>query len=220
IYRRTRSEMPTNPIEIREAEAEGVQVEFLKNIVGIRQDGNGRLLATIRPMRLGEFDRSGRRRPEPVEGADQEYVVDTILLAIGHEPDPKSVLTESEFAPAINDRWLNADVKTGATPVPGLFAGGDVVSGPATVIEGIAAGQKAARAIDQYLQPGEREYFWEKLELPDVAVNMEQEIDELLPVEYPLLSPAERLISVEVERTITRDEAVREAGRCLRCDCK
>ncbi|MCA1808428.1 MAG: hypothetical protein LC725_03040 [Lentisphaerae bacterium] len=129
-------------------------------------------------------------------------------------------MTESEFAPAINDRWLNADVKTGATPVPGLFAGGDVVSGPATVIEGIAAGQKAARAIDQYLQPGEREYFWEKLELPDVAVNMEQEIDELLPVEYPLLSPAERLISVEVERTITRDEAVREAGRCLRCDCK
>ena len=220
IYRRTRNEMPTNPIEIREAEAEGVKVEFLKNIEGIRRAPDGRLAATIRQMRLGEFDKGGRRRPEPVPGSEVEYTADTILLAIGHEPAPGEVLAEDEYKPAMKENALLANSKTGETPVPGLFAGGDLVAGPATVIEAIGAGQRAARSIDQHFFPGKREYFWEKMELPDVAVNMEREIEESMPVEYPLLATAERLISVEVEKTITREAAMCEAGRCLRCDCK
>ncbi len=220
IYRRTRNEMPTNPIEIREAEAEGVKVEFLKNIEGIRQTPDGRLAATIRRMRLGEFDESGRRRPVEAPGSDEEYPADTILLAIGHKPAPETVLAEGEFSAALRDNRLQADRKTGATPVPGLFVGGDLVGGPATVVEAIADGQHAARTIDQYCRPGPREYFWEKMELPDVEVNVEREIEEQMPVEYPLLDPRERLISVEVEKTISREAAMREACRCLRCDCK
>lgn len=220
IYRRTRHEMPTNPIEIREAEAEGVKVEFLKNIEGIRRAPDGRLVATIRQMRLGDFDHSGRRSPEPMPGSDKEYTADTILLAIGHKPEIGVVLTGDEFKPAMKENVLLADQKTGNTPVPDIFAGGDLVLGPATVIEAIGAGQRAARSIDQYCFPGSREYFWEKLELPDVPVNMEREIEESSPVEYPLLDPAERLISVEVEKTITKEAAMCEAGRCLRCDCK
>ncbi len=212
--------MPTNPIEIREAEAEGVKVEFLKNIEGIRQTPDGRLAATIRRMRLGEFDETGRRRPVESPGSDEEYAADTILLAIGHKPAPETILADGEFGAALRDNRLQADRKTGATPVPGLFVGGDLVGGPATVVEAIAVGQHAARAIDQYCRPGLREYFWEKMELPDVAVNMEREIEEQMPVEYPLLDPRERLISVEVEKTISREAAMREACRCLRCDCK
>jgi NADH-quinone oxidoreductase subunit F len=219
VYRRTRKEMPTNPIEIREAEVEGVKVEFLENIVGIRKSENNRLIATIRKYRLGEFDKTGRRAPEEIHGSDEDREVDTILLAIGHKPDPGSILTGDDIA-AIHEGALKADEKTGTTPVADVFVGGDIVLGPSTVIEAIAAGQHAAKSIDMKLSPGRKEYFWEKFTLPAVDFDPEKEIAEALPVEFPMLNPEERLISVEVEKTITAEDACREAGRCLRCDYK
>jgi NADH-quinone oxidoreductase subunit F len=219
IYRRTRKEMPTNPIEIREAEVEGVKVEFLGNIVGIRKSENNRLIATIRKYRLGEFDKTGRRAPEEITGSDEDREVDTILLAIGHKPDLDSILTGDDIA-SIQDGALKADEKTGTTTVTDIFAGGDFVLGPSTVIEAIAAGQHAAKSIDMKLMPGRKEYFWEKFTLPAIDFDPEKEITEALPVEFPMLNPEERLISVEVEKTITKEAACREAGRCLRCDYK
>jgi NADPH-dependent glutamate synthase beta subunit-like oxidoreductase len=219
VYRRTRKEMPTNPIEIREAEVEGVKVEFLENIVGIRKSANNRLIATIRKYRLGEFDKTGRRAPEEIHGSDEDREVDTILLAIGHKPDPGSILIGDDIT-AIQDGELKADEKTGTTPVKDVFVGGDFVLGPSTVIEAIAAGQHAAKSIDRKLMPGRKEYFWEKFALPAIDFDPEKEIAEALPVEFPMLNPGERLISVEVEKTITKEAACREAGRCLRCDYK
>lgn len=220
VYRRTRSEMPTNPIEIREAEVEGVHVEFLANIVGIKRAPNGRLLATIRKMRLGEFDKSGRRRPVEIPSSDEDREVDTVIMAVGHSPDPFDIFTGSETV-AIKDGYVAADIKNPQTPIEDIFAGGDFVSGPSTVIEAIASGQTAAKAIDKKLCPvPNRKYFWDEQELPRVEFDPEKEISETAPVEYPMLKPEERLISVEVEKTITREEACREAGRCLRCDYK
>jgi len=220
VYRRTRKEMPTNPIEIREAEVEGVHVEFLKNIVEIVPSENGRLIARLQRYHLGEFDRSGRRRPEPVEGMIEDREVDTILLAIGHRPDPGSVLVGEDLAELVDKAWIRASVKDGTTPRDDLYAGGDMVTGPATVVEAIAAGQAAARSIDQRFNPDRKEYFWEQMEIPEMDVDPDGGIETLAPVDYPLLSANERLISVEVEKTITADQARREARRCLRCDYK
>ncbi len=217
-YRRTRSEMPTNPIEIREAEVEGVNVEFLINIVGVKKAPNGRLLATMRKMRLGEFDKTGRRRPVEINSSDEDREVDTIILAIGSSPDPGAIFIGND-SKALKDGWVQSE-KT-ETPVDDLFAGGDFTSGPSTVIEAIASGQLAAKKIDRRLNGGApRRYFWEEFDLPKVKVDLDQEVAEQAPVDYPLLNPEERLISVEVEKTITADDACREAGRCLRCDYK
>ncbi len=220
VYRRTRSEMPTNPIEIREAEVEGVNVEFLANITAIKKAPNGRLIAVIRKMRLGEFDKSGRRRPVDIPSSDEEREVDTLIMAVGHSPDPSEVFVGQE-AKAVADGQVAASIKNPETPVEDIFAGGDFVSGPSTVIEAIASGQSAAKAIDSKLRPGcVRKYFWEEFSLPKVEFDPEKEITETAPVEFPLLKADERLISVEVEKTITHEAACREAGRCLRCDYK
>ena len=220
LYRRTRSEMPTNPIEIREAEVEGNKVEFLANIDAIRRV-DGRLEVAVQKMRLGAFDKSGRRRPEPIPGEIETRVVDNVIVAIGQKTDAEDILATTEELEA--DKWggIKSDEKTTATSAPDIFAGGDLVSGAATVVEAIGAGQTAARAIDRTFFPeAERTYPWEKMELPYVPPETDAEIEEVEPVFSPLLNPEERLISVEVERTISAQEAMCEAGRCLRCDYK
>ncbi len=220
LYRRTRSEMPTNPIEIREAEVEGNKVEFLANIAGI-ESKNGKLDVIVRRMRLGAFDKTGRRRPEEVPHSDERRRVDNVIIAIGQRSDAENILKD---VPGVEPtRWggLEADARTGATGCPWLFAGGDLVSGAATVVDAIAAGQTGARAIDQYLAPDpDREYPWERLTPPSVPVDTDREIEEETPVDQPLLTVEERFITQEVERTISENEARREAGRCLRCDYK
>ncbi len=220
LYRRTRSEMPTNPIEIREAEVEGNKVEFLANIAEINAR-DGQLDVTVRRMRLGAFDKTGRRRPEEVPHSDQIRRVDNVIIAIGQRSDAERLLQDvPDIEPT---RWggLEADPRTGATACPWLFAGGDLVTGAATVVEAIAAGQAGARAIDQYLDPDpERSYPWEDLTPPSIAIDPDREIEEEAPVDQPLLTVAERFITQEVERTISEDEARREARRCLRCDYK
>ncbi len=220
LYRRTRGEMPTNPIEIREAEVEGNKVEFLVNIAGIEAK-DGRLEVIVRRMRLGAFDKTGRRRPEEIPHSDQRRQVDNVIIAIGQRSDAETILQD---VPGVEPtRWggLEADPRTGATGCPWLFAGGDLVSGAATVVEAIAAGQTGARAIDQYLAPDPaRQYPWEQLTPPPVAVDPERDVEEEAPVDQPLLTVEERFITLEVERTISEQEARREAGRCLRCDYK
>ncbi len=220
LYRRTRSEMPTNPIEIREAEVEGNKVEFLANIDAIRPR-DGRLEISIVRMRLGPFDKSGRRRPEPIPGPRETRLVDNVIIAIGQQSDADPIAQTTPDLAANGHGGIVADPKTGATGRRNVFAGGDLVIGAATVVEAIQAGQIGARAIDQYLCPDPaRKYPWERLTLPDIKPDLEGEVQEMEPIREPLLAPEERLISVEVERTVSAEEAMREACRCLRCDYK
>ncbi len=220
LYRRTRSEMPTNPIEIAEAEVEGNKVEFLSNIDSIKEV-DGKLEVGIKKMRLGAFDKSGRRRPEPIPDYREMRKVDNVIIAIGQTCDAENIVETTEGLEG--NRWggINADERTGMTSCDDIVAGGDLVSGAATVVDAIAAGQTGAKSIDRHFFPATvREYPWERLETPKVSFDEDKEIMEQAPVSASLLKPEERLISVEVERSITAEEARCEAARCLRCDYK
>ncbi len=216
VYRRTREEMPTSPIEIAEAEVEGVRVELLSNLVSIERGAGEALRVVTRRYELGDFDEGGRRRPVPISGSETTREIDSLIIAIGQVPEVEDVILGTSLEHL--GHQLAANRTTGATAAPEIFAGGDLVSGSATVIEAIAAGQHAARSIDQLIHPGETDYFWEHLELPEVEIDFDREISEHAPVEYPLLSPEERFVTVEVEKTISQEQASREAKRCLRCD--
>jgi NADH-quinone oxidoreductase subunit F len=221
LYRRTRSEMPTNPIEIREAEVEGNKVEFLVNVTAIRPTDDGRLEVDVQKYRLGAFDKSGRRRPEPIPTAITTRVVDNVIIAIGQTCDADRIVETAKGLTGTSWGGVVANGKTGATDAANVFAGGDLVSGAATVVEAIQAGQIGARSIDQYLLPDpKRSYPWEDIALPEYKPDLEADIEEVAPVHGALLDAEERLISVEVERTISAQEAMREACRCLRCDYK
>jgi len=151
LYRRTKKEMPANSWEIDAAEHEGVIMQYLAAPIEILGD-NGRVtgMKCIK-MELGEPDASGRRRPVPIEGS--EYVIDaeTIVPAISQGTDLSFLGEGHDFE--IN-RWntFEIDMETGATNVPGVFAGGDVVTGPDIAIQAVAAGKKAALGIDKYLR--------------------------------------------------------------------
>jgi glutamate synthase (NADPH/NADH) small chain len=151
LYRRTKAEMPARIEEIHHAEQEGVRFEFLVAPTEIFGDGNGwvRSVRCIR-MRLGEPDKSGRPRPVPIEGSEFEFPCDQIIVAIGNGPNPLVPQTTPDLA---TTRWGNivADEATGQTSKRGVFAGGDIVTGAATVIKAMGAGKAAARAIHRYL---------------------------------------------------------------------
>jgi len=151
FYRRSRDEMPANPYEIREAEGEGVKIQFLvapKRIFGQNEHVNG--LECIK-MELGEPDETGRRAPKPVEGSEFTVPIDTVILAIGEAPDLSFLPKEIEIS---EENTIGVEPFSAETSQLGVFAGGDCVSGPATVIEAIVAGKKAAVCIDQYLRSG------------------------------------------------------------------
>jgi len=212
LYRRSRSEMPASPEEVEEALAEGVKIEFLTTPVRIAKEGNKIRLECVR-MRLGAFDASGRRRPEPIPGSEFTLHFDRVISAIGEMP---------EIPPGLGlptSRWntLEADPVTLETSRPGVFAGGDVVSGPASVIEAIAAGRRAASSIDKYL--GGDGVIDEVLIDPEVDVPLEVEEGERPRVPIPTLSKEERLGGFrEVELGYSAEEAMAEARRCLSCD--
>jgi NADPH-dependent glutamate synthase beta subunit-like oxidoreductase/NAD-dependent dihydropyrimidine dehydrogenase PreA subunit len=151
LYRRTKKEMPANPWEIDAAEHEGVIMQYLAAPVEILGDGGKVTGMRCIKMELGEPDSSGRRRPVPIEGS--EYVIDaeTIVPAISQGADLGFLGDEHEFE--IN-RWntFEIDEETGATNIQGVFAGGDVVSGPDIAIRAVAGGKAAALGIDQYLR--------------------------------------------------------------------
>lgn len=154
-YRRTEAEMPGNTAERHNAIEEGAQIEYLTAPVALLDldgDGNVDHMRMIH-MELGEPDNSGRRRPVPLEGSEFEVEVDDVILAIGFWPDPLLGETTKGLE---THRWglVKIDPHTGETTRPGIFAGGDNVTGPALVNEALAAGKRAARAINAYLQEG------------------------------------------------------------------
>lgn len=154
IYRRSRVEMPARDEEIHHAEEEGVIFNLLTNPVAYYGDGNGNVkeVECIR-MELGEPDSSGRRRPVPLEGSNFRIPVDVVVVSIGNSPNPLIPNT----TPGLEiSKWgtIIIDEETGKTSKKGVFAGGDVATGAATVISAMGAGRKAARAIHRYLKDG------------------------------------------------------------------
>ena len=154
IYRRSRTEMPAREEEIHHAEQEGVIFNLLTNPVAYHGDENGNVkeVECIR-MKLGEPDSSGRRRPVPMEGSNFRIPVDVVVISIGNSPNPLVPNT----TPGLEvSKWgtIVIDEATGRTSKKGVFAGGDVATGAATVISAMGAGRQAARSIHQYLQNG------------------------------------------------------------------
>jgi NADPH-dependent glutamate synthase beta subunit-like oxidoreductase len=149
LYRRSKEEMPAIPWEVKEAEDEGVKIEFLaspKKFLG--KDGKVSAVESVR-MQLDEPDESGRRKPIPIEGSEFTRETDMVILAIGETPDLEFLPKEIE----LNENgtvWVNPI--TMETTVQGVFAGGDAVTGPATVIEAIRDGKRAAESIENYVK--------------------------------------------------------------------
>ena len=152
VYRRSESELPARQEEVHHAKEEGVVFDILTNPVEILSDENGWVkgIKCVK-MELGEADDSGRRRPVPVEGSEFVMDVDTVIMSLGTSPNP---LISSTTDGLETNKWkcLIADEETGLTTKEGVYAGGDAVTGAATVILAMGAGKKAAKAIDKYLQ--------------------------------------------------------------------
>ncbi|MGO8704120.1 MAG: NADPH-dependent glutamate synthase [Candidatus Brocadiia bacterium] len=151
VYRRSREEMPARIEEVHHAEEEGIRFEMLTNPIEILGNEKGlvRGLRCLR-MRLGEPDASGRRRPIPIEGSEFEFELDTVIVAIGNTPNPLIPKTTPDLKVGSHGT-IEADRETGQTSKSRVFAGGDIVTGAATVIEAMGAGKRAARAIHAML---------------------------------------------------------------------
>jgi len=221
LYRRTRKEMPAFEEEIDSAIQEGIEIQYLvapKNILS--QSGKLVSLECIR-MKLGDLDESGRRRPIPVEGSEFSVELDTLIPAIGERPDISFVKDKDSLKVT---KWgtLIANEEVLLTDREGVFAGGDAVTGPKTVVEAIAAGKIAAVSIEKYLEGKKlaREY---KLSRPSLYVEpvelTEEEIQKAKRVKMPRLPLSARKKNFEeVELGLTEEKALNEARRCLRCE--
>lgn len=221
IYRRTQNEMPAFKEEVDAAIEEGIDIQFLTAPVKILAEDKKILGVECVKMELGEPDESGRRRPIPIKGSEFVIKLDTLILGIGEDPDV-SFLGEGHKIEIAKRGAIVVCPETFATSLDGVFAGGDVVTGPNTVIDAMAAGKIAAEMIDKYLQEKEllREYKLTRpsMYLPPVELT-EQEIEEAERPAIPRLSTKERINSFdEVDLNIAEEAAVKEAKRCLRCD--
>ncbi len=221
IYRRTRAQMPAFKEEVDAALEEGIEVQFLRAPTKIITE-NGKVTGVgCIKMELAEADESGRRRPVPIGGTEFVINLDTLIVAIGEEPD-LCFLGEGEPIEVSKRNRIVVCPETLATNVDGVFAGGDVVTGPNTVIDAMSSGKIAAGMIDKYIR-GEslvREY---KLTRPSVYVLpvelTEQEIESVQRPRIPCLPVNKRINSFgEVELNMTEEMAIKEARRCLRCD--
>ncbi len=214
IYRRTKTEMPASPEEVEEALKEGVNIVFLAAPTRIMRE-NGRLRMECLRMALGKVDATGRRRPEPIRGSEFPTDFDTIIAAIGQMPE-----VPAGFGLTIDrGNILKVDPDTLATSREGVFAGGDCITGPASVIEAIAAGRQGAISIDKYL--GGDGVIDEMFSPEEVAAlpGVEEEVEEKYRPHMPCLSLEERYKGfAEVELGLSEDMAIEEAKRCLRCD--
>ena len=232
IYRRAEEQMPANPIEVHESKLEGVKYMLLTNPVKVNKDGEGKLKSLkLVKMKLGEPDSSGRRRPMPIEGSEFEMEFDLVLAAIGQK-------TEVNFLDDVNqhtdkgqleiNRWgdIDADEDTLQTGIENVFAAGDGVTGPATIIEAIARARIASESCHRYLtaQPlkvqnkefiSRKEHF-RALTKDDFTGRYKEQMRQ----EMPVLPPEGRQNFQEVELGYPDHQvADLETGRCMECGC-
>ncbi|MFC1961587.1 FAD-dependent oxidoreductase [Chloroflexota bacterium] len=214
LYRRSRAEMPADPDEIEQALAEGIKIKYLVAPTKIRRE-NEYLVITSVKMKLGEPDASGRSRPVPIEGSEFEGNFDALITAIGQAP-----LTPGTFNIRMGKgSTIQVDPVTLTTNRVGVFAGGDAVTGPATVTEALAAGRLAAARIDDYLQhryptaPKKRDTI--KKDFSSETIEAIRKIERIEP---HFLSPEARKKAFEpVEQVYDWETATNQARRCLRC---
>jgi formate dehydrogenase beta subunit len=215
LYRRSRAEMPAGPDEIEQALEEGVETMFLVAPTKMKRE-NGRLGVTCVRMELGEPDAGGRRRPVPIEDSEFNMEFDTLITAIGQAPQ----ISEDFRLRLGRGSTIQVDPVTLTTNRTGVFAGGDAVTGPATVTQALASGRQAAFRIDDYLRhryPLVDKEAEETLsgELLPKTIEMIRKIERLEP---PLLPPEARAKEFKsVELIYNWEAAVDEARRCLRC---
>ncbi len=222
LYRRTRDEMPAFAEEIEAADQEGINIQTLVSPTKvIVEDGHLKGLECVR-NELGEIDSSGRRRPVPMSGTERVVELDTLIVAIG-EDSGIDAIGPARLSQIETTRWNTVKVapETLLTNRPGVFAAGDVVTGPNTVVEAIAAGKRAALMIDRFVR---KEKLTQPAEpcLPRIYVEPAGEDTREAAarrVETPR-APAEWRTRnfAEVEVSLSVDEATHEACRCLRCD--
>jgi len=230
IYRRTENEMPANPIEIHESKLEGIEYLFLTAPAKVNKDANGKLVSlTCVRMELGEPDSSGRRRPVVVDGSEFSIELDYILAAIGQKTIVNFIddINSSSEEPLKLTKWgdVEADRKTMQTSIKSVFAAGDGVTGPATLIEAIAQGRKAAISCSQFLNGmpiqsecfeflSKRENFEEQTQVNYSTGYSFQQKNEMLTID-----PTKRKNFNEVELGYDEVAAIKESHRCLECGC-
>jgi NADH-quinone oxidoreductase subunit F len=222
VYRRTRAEMPAYAEEVEEAEREGVKFEFLGAPLELVRKGGKLAAVKVRTMVLGDFDRTGRRKPVVKGENDYALQADMVIAGIGQTLDAGELFSGpagNGVAVKLNERhYLDADPTTGRTSLEWVFAGGDAASGPSSVVEAIAAGERAAVGIDEYLT-GAVHAPWRADHLADSFFDPDAD-----PV--PGNRPRLKLIPVnkrehsfaEVETAWSCTVATSESKRCLRCD--
>lgn len=220
FYRRTRHEMPAYEEEIEAALEEGVRIETLVSPVRIyAREGHVAGIECIR-NRLGEVDASGRRMPIPVPGGEFKVDLDTLIVAVGEKPTGASFAAMGLQIDEAGRAKINN--KTFETSLKGVFAGGDVVTGPNTVIDAISSGKKAAESIDRFLRNQELAEA-AKPKLPSFFIEPaaidQVEVEGLIRVEPPSLALGERVKNFrEVTMVLPENMAQSECRRCLRCD--
>ena len=221
LYRRLRPDMPAAEEEIKAAEDEGIKIEYL--VAPLKIEGAKGKVNSIscQRMKLGDFDNSGRKKPEAVAGSEFTLKVDAIVAAIGQVPDMSFV--DKNTGVEIN-KWDCYNVGKGyktRTANPRYFAGGDAVTGPDTVIAAIGDGHQAADDIDAAIRKanGERAYEKPVTEKIDIPLIIDEESIEAPQMVMPEMNHDTRKTSfAEVELGFTPEDAIKEACRCLRCD--
>jgi len=222
IYRRTEKEIPAFPEEIEAGLEEGIEIMYLTAPVKVLTDGNN-ILKGLRCIRMvpGDYDSSGRRRPVPVEGSEFNIELENVIVAIGEDPTT-GFENEVEGLELQDNNTIKTDPETFKTGIDGVFAVGDVVTGPDTIIKAMGGGKIAADMIEKFLN-GEDV----KAEYAPTRPSVYVKADEFDPeAEIELARPAVSRIPVgkrktnflEVDMKFDEETAVREASRCLRCD--
>uniref|UniRef100_A0A7C3YZJ6 FAD-dependent oxidoreductase n=1 Tax=Desulfobacca acetoxidans TaxID=60893 RepID=A0A7C3YZJ6_9BACT len=218
-YRRTRTEMPAHPEEVEQALEEGVQIHFLT--VPIKIGGNGKVeYLECLQAELGRPDASGRRRPIPIPESNFRIPADCIITAIGQQPD----FCPFPVPPVDTTPWCTIVTEEGRTHTSArdIFAGGDAVTGPATVVNAIAQGKQAAVEIDHFISKASGPPPWVRFQkrrrVPFHIIPAQEKISmHRTPVR--MLDLTRRITTFEpIELSFSEDEAIREARRCLRCD--
>ncbi|UCE56647.1 MAG: FAD-dependent oxidoreductase [Desulfobacterales bacterium] len=216
IYRRGFEEMPANAEEIEECQQEGISINTLTQPLRfIGENGRLKAIACIK-MQLGQPDDSGRRRPEAVAGSELTITVDNAVIALGQEAD-WSCLT-SECACTLSD-WgtMNVDALTLQSDDPDIFAGGDAVRGPQSIIEAIADGKQAAISIARYIQ-GRNLKLGRKIELRTITNPQKEVYNKIAAVHMPCLDSRQRVKNFdEVQQGLTEEMVIEEAKRCINC---
>ena len=217
IYRRTLKEMPAGELEVNMAEEEAIKILYLTSPIKILGDvgSNVKAIECIK-NKLGEPDASGRRRPEPIPGSEFTLPVDMVIAAIGQAPDA-SFMTEKSGIEFTKWGTVIVDPESFTTSKEGVFAGGDFITGPRNAIEVIGDGRKAARAIDKYLSGGKERRFVYTLMEKD-PVRKVSGYEAISRQEQDSVEMGERWeIEKEVELGFSKENAAKEADRCLLC---